>query len=183
MTTEELIGEKVYYADIKRLLEEGYIEKIRRGYYHWVDDGGESDVLIINRLFPEAILCMETALLYYEYSDRNSIGWCIAIDRNASKSRTNVEYPIVKAYRMNSDILSVGETKGEIDSHKIRIYDRDRTICDVLKNKNKMDREIFNKAIQGYVKDPKKNIDHLMEYASILRVRNKVDDILGVWLS
>lgn len=34
------------------------------------------------------------------------------------------------------------------------IYDRDRTICDVLRNMNKMDREIFNKAIQGYDKRP-----------------------------
>ena len=36
----------------------------------------------------------------------------------------------------------LGETEGDIDSHKVRIYDRDRTICDVLRNMNKMDKEI-----------------------------------------
>lgn len=47
----------------------------------------------------------------------------------------------------------LGETKGNIDFVNVRIYDRDRTICDVLRNINKMDKEIFNKAVQGYVKD------------------------------
>ena len=76
----------------------------------------------------------------------------------------------------------LGETEGEIDSHKVRIYDRDRTICDVLRNMNKMDKEIFNKAVQGYVKDPKKNILNLLEYAKVLRVQTRVKELIGVWL-
>ena len=38
---------------------------------------------------------------------------------------------------------------------------------------NKMDREIFNKAIQGYVKDPKKNVPNLMEYAKVIACAKK----------
>lgn len=79
-------------------------------------------------------------------------------------------------------MVTLGETEGEIDFHKVRIYDRDRTICDVLRNRNKMDKEIFNKAIQGYVKDLKKNIPNLMEYAKALKVKKKVNDLIGVWL-
>lgn len=66
---------------------------------------------------------------------------------------------------MESFLLPLGKTTGEIDSAKVRIYDRDRTICDVLRNMSRMDREIFNKAIQGYVHDTKKNIPDLMQYA------------------
>ena len=89
---------------------------------------------------------------------------------------------MIKAYRVESELLPLGETEGEIDSQKVRIYDRDRTICDVLRNMNKMDKEIFNKAIQGYVKDPKKNIPNLMQYAKALRVQKRVKDIIEVWL-
>lgn len=64
----------------------------------------------------------------------------------------------------------------------VRIYDRDRTICDVLRNMNKMDKEIFNKAIQGYVNDPQKNVPNLIEYAKTMRVWNKVKNLIGVWL-
>ena len=79
-------------------------------------------------------------------------------------------------------LVALGETTGKIDSVDVRIYDRDRTICDVLRNMNKMDKEVFNKAVQGYVKDPKKNIPNLIEYAKVLRVQTRVKELIGVWL-
>ena len=182
MTTAELTASKLYYADIKQLLDEGLIERVRRGYYHWTQDYGESEVVIINRLFPDAVLCMETALFYYRYSDRNPAEWNIAIDKNASRQRTRIDYPSIKAYRLEPALLSIGVTRGEINFTDVRIYDRDRTICDVLRNMNKMDKEIFNKAIQGYVNDPQKNVPNLIEYAKTMRVWNKVKNLIGVWL-
>ena len=133
-------------------------------------------------MFPDAVLCMETALFYYRYSDRNPAEWGITIDKNVSRNRTSIDYPFVKAYRVEPPLVTLGETTGEIDYIKIRIYDRDRTICDILRNMNRMDKEVFNKAIQSYVKDPQKNIPNLMEYAKVLRVQKKVKDLIGVWL-
>lgn len=98
---------------------------------------------------------------------------------NYKKSK---DYPSVKAYRIEPTILSIGATRGEINFTDVRIYDRDRTICDVLRNMNKMDKELFNKAIQGYVNDPQKNVPNLIEYAKALRVWNKVKNLIGVWL-
>ena len=88
MTTAQLDSSRIYYADIQKLLNEGYIEKIKRGYYHWTEIYGEQEVKIINRLFPDAVLCMETALFYYQYSDRNPAEWNITIDKNVARSRT-----------------------------------------------------------------------------------------------
>lgn len=150
MTTAQLSKEKLYYRDVQRMLEAGLIERIKRGYYHWAAGSGKGDVVIISRLFPDGILCMETALFYYGYSDRNPAEWNIAIDKNASRQRTRIDYPSIKAYRLEPALLSIGVTRGEINFTDVRIYDRDRTICDVLRNMNKMDKEIFNKAIQGY---------------------------------
>lgn len=125
---------------------------------------------------------METALFYYKYSDRNPAEWNITVDKNTSRQRTNIDYPFVKAYRVEPALLSLGETDGIIEFTKVRIYDRDRTVCDVLRNMSKIDKEIFNKAIQNYVKDHQKNIPNLMEYAKALRVQKKVNDLIGVWL-
>lgn len=182
MTTAELMTSKIYYADIQKMLNKGLIEKVKRGYYHWVENFDGSEIVVIRRLFPDAVLCMETALFYYRYSDRNPTEWNFAIDKNISKRRTKIDYPFIRAYRVESALLTLGETIGTIDSIEVRIYDRDRTICDVLRNMNKMDKEIFNKAIQNYVVDPKKNISNLMQYAKALRVQKKVKDLIGVWL-
>ena len=147
-----------------------------------MEDTIDSEILIINRLFPDAVLCMETALFYYRYSDRNSAEWNLALNKNVSKERTKMDYPFIKVYRMEPPLLPLGETTGEIDFTKVRIYDRDRTICDVLRNMNKMDKEVFNKAIQGYVNDTKKNIPNLMRYAKELHVQKRVRELIGVWL-
>ena len=182
MTTAQLNKEKLYYRDIQRMLDEGLIEKVKRGYYHWIEDYGTSEVALINSLFPDAVFCMETALFFYKYSDRNPAEWNITVDKNTSRQRTNIDYPFIKAYRVEPALLNLGETDGIIEFTKIRIYDRDCTICDVLRNMSKMDKEIFNKAIQRYVNDPQKNIPNLMEYAKALRVQKKVNDLIGVWL-
>lgn len=182
MTTAQLMEEKLYYRDIQRMLNDGYIEKIKRGYYAWAEAAAKTEVRIISGMFPDAVLCMETALFYYRYSDRNPAEWSITIDKNVSRNRTSIEYPFVKAYRVEPPLVTLGETAGEINDVKIRIYDRDRTVCDILRNMNRMDREIFNKAVQSYVKDSQKNIPNLMQYAKVLRVQKKVKDLIGVWL-
>ncbi|WP_310603493.1 type IV toxin-antitoxin system AbiEi family antitoxin domain-containing protein [Anaerosporobacter sp.] len=182
LRTSQLSSEKIHYVDIQRLLNDGDIEKIRRGYYHWVDQSNHSEVIIINSLFPDAILCMDTALLYYGYSDRNPVEWHLAVERNIAKQRVKIDYPFIKVYRTEAYLMPIGETVGSIDDIEVRIYDRERTICDCLKNMNRMDKELFNKAIQNYVRDSKKNIPNLMMYAKELRVQKKVRDLIGVWL-
>ena len=182
MTTAELTKSKLYYADIQKMLAGELIEKVKRGYYHWIEEFLGSDIAIVKRLFPDAVLCMETALFYYGYSDRNPAGWNITIDKNVSRQRTKIDYPFIRAYRVEPELVILGETKGTIDCIEVRIYDRDRTICDVLKHMNRIDKEVFNKAIQKYVQDPKKNIPDLIQYAKVLRVQKRVKDLIGVWL-
>jgi len=83
---------------------------------------------------------------------------------------------------MEPAVLELGLTKGNMDGHEMRIYDKDRVICDCLRYRNKMDKEIFNKAIQNYIADPEKRIPKLMEYAGPLRVKKIAKDLIGVWL-
>lgn len=182
MRTSQLAENKVFYSQREKLIEEGYIEKVRRGYYQWIDPEDFSEVMTITRLFPDAILCMDTALRYYGYSDRTPGEWHLAVSKDSRKSRFQIDYPFVKPYYMEPKILEQGLTIGEMDGHKIRIYDKDRLICDCLRYRNKMDKEIFNKAIQNYINDPTKSIPRLLEYAEALRVKKVAKDLIGVWL-
>ena len=83
---------------------------------------------------------------------------------------------------MEPAVLELGLITGTMDGHAIRIYDKERLICDCLRYRNKMDKEIFNKAIQKYIADPEKSIPKLMEYAGPLRVKKLAKDLIGVWL-
>ena len=182
MRTTQLAEEKVFYPQREMLIADGYVEKVRRGYYQWVNPDDFSEAGTVTRLFPDAILCMDTALRYYEYGDRTPGYWHLAVSKDSGKSRFNIDYPFVKPYYVEPAVLELGLTKGNIDGHEVRIYDKDRVICDCLRYRNKMDKEIFNKAIQKYIADPEKSIPKLMEYAGPLRVKKIAKDLIGVWL-
>ena len=167
--------EKIYYKNIEQLIEAGCVEKVRYGYYQWINPDDFSEIGTVSRLFPDAILCMDTALRYYGYSDRTPGEWHLAVSKDSGKSRFRIDYPFVKPYYMEPAVLELGLTKGNMDGHEIRIYDKDRVICDCLRYRNKMDKEIFNKAIQNYITDPEKRVPKLMEYAGPLRVKKKED--------
>lgn len=182
MRTQQLAAENIFYRNIQQLIQEGYIEKVRYGYYQWIDPDDFSEIGTINRLFPDAILCMNTALRYYGYSDRTPSNWHLSVSKDSCKSRFKIDYPFVKPYYVEPSVLELGLTIGEIDGHNIRIYDKDRVICDCLRYRNKMDKEIFNKAIQSYINDTGKSIPKLMKYAEPLRTKKIAKDLIGVWL-
>lgn len=182
MRTKDLQKEKIQYRTLQRLIDQEVVEKVRYGYYQWINPEDFSEVGTVIRLFPDAIFCMETALRYYEYSDRTPAEWHLAVSKDSGKSRFKIDYPFVKPHYMEPSWLEVGLTSGTMDGHKIRIYDKDRVICDCLRYRNKMDKEIFNKAVQRYIADPEKNIPHLLEYAEVLRVKKIVKELIGVWL-
>ena len=182
MRTSQLAEEKIFYPQREKLIADGYVEKIRRGYYQWVNPEDFSEVGTVIRLFPDAIFCMDTALRYYGYSDRTPGEWHLAVSKDSGKSRFKLDYPFVRPYYVEPTMLELGMTSGTMDGHTIRIYDKDRLICDCLRYRNKMDKEIFNKAIQNYIADPEKSIPKLMEYAGPLRVKKLAKDLIGVWL-
>ncbi len=182
MRTYQLTSEKIFYDDIQRLIDEDIIEKVRTGYYQLIDDDNPSEAVTVKRLFPDGILCMDTALWHYGYSDRTPSRWHIAVDKYSNRTRFNIDYPFVKAYFVAPEVLSIGLCEQEIDGITVKMYDKERVICDCLRYRNKMDKELFNKAIQGYVSDTSKNIPNLMEYAVPLRCANIVKELIGVWL-
>jgi len=182
MRTNELLRSGIHYRLLRKLIADGKIEKIRYGYYQWQDEKAFSEVSAITALFPDGILCMYTALLYYDYTDRTPSVWHIAVDKRSSRTRFNIDYPAVKPYYIEESRLRIGVVEGEIDGIKVQIYSRERVVCDCLRRMNSMDGEIFNEVIKRYVKDTQKNIAQLMEYAKKLGVENKVRRTVGIWL-
>jgi hypothetical protein len=168
--------------EIRKLVIDGIIERVRQGYYQIKNFSNQCEEELIAKLFPDGVICMNSALFFYGYSNRTPMAWDIAIDKNTSKSRFKLDYPFVQPYYLEPHLLTFGITSGDFSGHSIQIFDRDRLICECLKYENKMDRETYNKAIQGYVTDSRKNVTRLLEYAEQRRVTKKVKDKIGVWL-
>lgn len=178
---EELSALGIDYRRILDFLDTKEIIRIKNGYYtHGIERFSEEE--LISKLFPDGLLCMETALYIYGYLKTKPYGFHIAVDKNTSKSRFKMEYPKVIPYYTEAECLKIGATTIEYEGVPFQIYDKERVICDCLKYEAKMDREDFKEAIQAYIKDEEKDILALMDYARQRKVVKKVQNLIGVWL-
>lgn len=180
MVTSDLIKQGITIRHLNKLINENKLFRIKKGVYQWIEAPVEESAIIF-KLIPKAILCMESALYYHGYTDRIPNCFHIAVDRDSNKRKYKINYPIVKPYYMESKYLEIGLIEGKINGTKVRVYDKERTICDVLRFSNKMDREIFNKALQNYINDDLKNIQRLIDYSKKFKVYNKMQTWIGVW--
>ncbi|MCF0129420.1 MAG: hypothetical protein HUJ70_12645, partial [Pseudobutyrivibrio sp.] len=136
----------------------------------------------ILKMFPDGILTMESALYVYGYLKNRPYGWSVAISKNTSKSRFKIDYPIVTPYYSEPQVLDLGVKETDFAGGTMKIYTKDRLICDVLKYQEKMDRNEFKQGVLNYIMDEDKDVALLMEYAKERKVLNKVQSMIGVWL-
>jgi predicted transcriptional regulator of viral defense system len=181
LKTSELNKVGLSSRQIKKLFEEGEISKIKHGYYELTDEVNPEEV-IIARLFPEAVIFLESALLHYHYTDRIPTAWQIAVDRDREKSQYDIDYPLVEPFYQEPKFLSIGVTTFKINGVEVRIFDRDRTMCDIMRYEKKIEKEVFTNAVMRYTKDPQKNIRRLFEYAEIFNITKKIQSQIGKWL-
>lgn len=66
-------------------------------------------------------------------------------------------YLKVEPFYLETKLLGIGLTSVQMNGVEVRIYDRERTSCDVLRYEKKIEREVFSNAIQRYLIDSKKN--------------------------
>lgn len=182
MRTCELKREGVSYQILQELMAEGLVEKIKYGYYQWQDEKAFSEVSVISALFPDAIVCDMSAAMYYGYTDRVPGIWHIAVDNRSARNKFKIDFPQIKPHFISADRLGIGVSEGKIDGITVKIYDRERVICDCLRRINTMDGEMLNTIIQRYVGDKDKDSARLMEYAARLGVEKKARRMIGIWL-
>lgn len=180
--TADLINAGLTKTDISNLTDNSFIERVKHGYYR-LSDSNISEEQILSTLLPEGIVCVHSALFHYGYSDYTPREWNIAVLRTISRSKLKIDEVPIKAYYIQNELFEIGKTPDDFNGFKLHVYDRERTICDCFKYKNQLDSEIFNKAINAYIADDKKNLANLSKYAKQLKVYKKVTELMEVLLN
>lgn len=181
--TAQLNKVGIQNSEIKKMCESGELQRVKHGYYQVADRMEISEEKMIATFLEEGIVCMESALFYYGYSDKTPLVWTIAVPRNISRAKMRIENFAYRVYFVQDDKLALGKTKGFFNGIELPVYDRERTICDCFKYRSKIDNEMFNKVINAYVADEKKNLGNLSKYAKEMRVYKKVTELMEVMLN
>lgn len=181
--TSDFVAQGINAKDIIKLCNEGYLTRVRQGYYRLTSNSYTSEEQMIKTLIPEGVVCMESALFHYGYSDFTPRKWSIAVPRTISRRKLEIDTVPIQVYFVQKSLYGIGKTEGDFSGVILPVYDRERTICDCFKFRSRIDSETFNKALNAYANDEKKNLGRLSEYAKKLRVYNKVMELMGVLLN
>lgn len=122
-----------------------------------------------------------TALYLHNMCDRIPLVYDVTVPYNYSGSLLfNNE---VSLKYVNDSVFSLGiidiKTPNDL---VVKCYDLERTICDIVKDKKCMDKEIYSKALKAYVKNDNKDILKLIKYAKKLNIEDKILEIMEVLL-
>lgn len=165
---------------LKELVNEKKLLKVNRGLY-MLPDCFIDEYFMFQSTNNDAIFSLETALYLHNYSDRIPTIYYITVPRNYGgnlRKEKNVELLYIKREFYDIGITEINSPLGQ----KIKVYDLERTICDIIKYKNKVDPEIFSKALKEYSRSKDKNLNNLIVYAKKLKVDDEVRKYMEVML-
>lgn len=167
-------------AMLCKLCKENKIHRIVKGQYILPDDM-QDELLSISKRSGNIIFSHETALYLHGISDRTPFEHTITapsgcIPSAAIKSEC-------KVYYIKSELFELGKTVLKTPAgNDVPVYDLERTICDVIRSRNKIGTETFLAALKLYAASSKKDLNKLNSYAKKMRVSNVLRQYLEVLL-
>lgn len=168
ITTKNITRNNQSKANFYNYLKKNNFEQISRGIYAsqdaWVDP-----LLVVHMRCPKAVLSHDTALHYYGLVDREPLAPTLTIYSGYNTSR--LKSAGYKVFYVKKEYLDTGKVEViDLDGNAIPMYDLERTMCDLVRNRNSFEIQDFNAALKAYARKKEKNLTRLFEYAKLLRV-------------
>ena len=171
------IGVNKYH--LLKLVKTGEVERLKHGIYK-LTEYQTNEYLEIKNLVPNGIICLFSAWNYYELTTYMPHKFHVAIEK---KSKVKLpDYPPIKLYYWDNNSLKTGTKTVTIDNSNITIFDIEKSVCDAVKFRNKIGKDILNEILTEYLKRKDKNIDLLIKYSKTLRVEKILKNYLDVLL-
>lgn len=178
LRNKDLVDNNIPSVYLTRLVNNNVIERVSRGLYVRTNSLPD-DLVILQNKSKNAIYSNMTALYLYGFSDRLPIKYDITVNSGYNGSLQEVDN--VNLFYTKKELLNLGEIVYRLDSgNLIKVYDLERTICDVIKNKNRLDQELVNKALRKYFYSKEKNTLKLYEYAKKMKIYKKVRSVFEI---
>lgn len=108
--TADFVSEGLSNYDVANLCKEGYIERIRHGYYQLAEQEDIKEEQVLASLLPESVVCVESALFYYGYSDFSPRQWSIAVPRTFSRTRLHIDSLATKVYFVQPTLFEISRS-------------------------------------------------------------------------
>ena len=166
--TREVVESGISKTYLATYVKEKGLERVAQGVYlsseEWKDE-----LYVLQLKNRQAVYSHETALYLHGMMERepSKITMTVKYGYNA----THLRKQGVKVFQTRENRLFLGQCEVKTNlGNTVMVYNKERTICDIVGNKKNMDIQIFQTAFKEYVKEKGKNLTELMEYAFLLGV-------------
>jgi len=165
---------------ISMMARAGKLERLSQGIYL-------SPNAFEDRLFRLQLRCSygvyshETALFLADLSDREPKISMMTVP-SGYNARHLAGEPI-KLFYIQKELLDLGKTTVKTSfGRTVNCYNRERTLCDLLRSRSQMDPALVNAAFKTYIRSSEKNVLLLFEYSARLGVQKLMRSYLEVLL-
>lgn len=174
----ETAGIPRYYLTL--LARVGIIERVGHGIY-LTPDTFEDDLYMLQARSPQLIFSHETALYLHDLTDRDPISYSVTVPigyHNRLLMNNDLQ-----VYTVKKEWHELGVTESStVYGRQIRLYNAERTLCDLFRQRNKVDADLLNDSMKRYLTRKEKNIPQLLRYADLFRVSSPIRKYVEILL-
>ncbi|WP_294561759.1 type IV toxin-antitoxin system AbiEi family antitoxin domain-containing protein [uncultured Traorella sp.] len=172
--TKDVTNAGIRRENLKNFLDEGIIVRESRGIYSFTDEWNDEFVLLQEKC-KKGVFSYGTALYFHGLSDRFPEKISMTVPKNYNvfylkEKLTNVEFHRIKPALWNLGIIEMTSPQGG----NILVYDIERCICDIIRNKKDADPQIFIQSIKGYFSLKNHNYSKIVEYAKQFHIEKEI---------
>ena len=180
LKTSDLGPAAIARANLAELLKDGIVERYARGIYT-SSDKFEDEMQLLQLRFGRAIYSHETAMFLHGLCDRSPLRFSVTVPSGYNAGGLTALG--AKVYYIKKELYSEGQTTAiSLYGNKLQVYDIERTICDIIRSRSKIDEQIFFDGLKMYVALPGKDLNKLMRYAVIFKLESVVRGYFEVLL-
>lgn len=159
---------------LQEMAEAGILTKESRGVYRLANlpPLSNPDLVLVAFRVPQSVICLISALAFHNLTTQIPYKIYIAIPRGIKKPR--IDYPPIDVINPTKKVYEAGINSHSIDGITVRIYNREKTVADCFKYRNKIGLDIAIEALKDYFNQPGSDVEKLLQYARIDRVEKTI---------
>ena len=172
--TSELERAGLSRTGIRRLLDQGRIERVGRGLYRrpGAPLSERQDLVEVARRVPGGVVCLLSALRFHGLTTQNPFEVWLAIDRKAWRPR--IDHPPLRLVYMSGRARREGVEEHDVDGVTVRVFGAAKTVADCFKFRNKIGTDVAVEALRAYRRAHPKRLDAVWRSAQVDRVTHVI---------
>jgi len=172
ITAAQVTAAGIQRRTLSELVAAKRVYRAARGIYA-LPDVWEDELFFLQYRFSKGVFSYGTALFLHGLSDRTPISYTLTFPQGYNAA--GLKKHNAKAKFVISDIYDMGITTMQSpNKNPLRVYDVERTLCDIVKGKSALDVQLVNQAMRAYAESKDKDMTKLLDYAGRLRVKPKI---------